>query len=97
MTDKTAEERIAERKAAEENLRRQLAEVDLDGPYKITQSGGMFGGFDMFAAGDILYAICFKCGSMVRLNDPEETEPDKVPIERSVRLHTEWHAELEGK
>lgn len=97
MSDETVEDRIAARREAEQEHREALARMGLDGPH--TFSGGdMFGG--MFAE-PLVYAICVGtggwvgCGSMVRLSDPEEFD-GKPDIERSVRLHLEWHAALDG-
>jgi len=95
MTDstaKTADERIAERDAATEVFREQLASMMFDGPHGITQ-GGPFGGMGLFGSGEIRYAICLKCGAMVRLDDPLERD-GLPPVERSIRLHWEWHEEL---
>ena len=92
QTNPTADERIAQRQAAEDTLRAQLAALQLDGPYSFSRGfdpvSVMFGG-----AGRDRFAICLRCGAMVVLDDPEERGPGEQPIERSVRIHTAWHKE----
>ncbi len=75
----------AARKAREEELRAELLERSFDGPHFI-ESGGLdiasiFGG-----TSSTIYAICLRCGSMVRLNDVDENGN-----ERSIGLHLKWH------
>lgn len=91
VSGKTADERIAEQKAAEEALRARLAELQYDGPHEC-------GGFDpvsmLFGGGPTRYCICLRCGAMVRLDDGMEDEGRL--IERSIRLHGEFHDALAG-
>lgn len=89
MSD-SVEERIAQRRAEEDRLRARLANLDLDGPYRF-QSGDFVS--SMFGGGALVYAICTRCGAMVRLEDPMETG-DSPAIERGVKLHTDWHREV---
>lgn len=94
MTDKpTIEERIAQRRQAEDELRVQLAAVNLDGPHKFPTGGG-FDPIGSFLGGGARssYAICLTCGAVVVLEDPEELA-DGRQVERGVRLHTVWHEE----
>lgn len=89
MTTKATEQRIAERRQANDELRERLAGLDFDGPFEI------HAGFDpiSFLAGPSRYAICLRCGCMVRVDDPEEREGRM--IERSIRVHVEWHASID--
>lgn len=94
MTDQTAEDRTAARKAAEDEMRAALNDVQLDGPYEFPSEGLGFGLGVLF--GPLprqRFAVCLRCGAMVVLDDPE-TRDDR-PIERSVRLHTAWHEEAD--
>lgn len=87
MTD--VEDRIAQRKAEEARLQEGLAAAGFDGPF-VFHSGDMFsGGF--FGGGALRHAICLTCGSMVRLDDPQEREDGAPPIERGILLHSSWH------
>ena len=97
MTDQTIDERIAARKAAEEELRTNLLRCNLDGPYEFP-SGGMFGDplGDLFGAARRRFAICLDCGSLVVLDDPETLDDGQV-IERGVRLHTAWHGRVKTR
>lgn len=85
MSD-SIEDRMARRQAEEDDLRRKLMEVQLDGPFKIRPGdfvSALFGG-------DFTYAVCQRCGAMVRLADPMETTEGRQ-IERGVKLHVDWH------
>lgn len=88
MTEQTVEDRIAEKKRDDERLRAALAAIDLDGPHAF-QGGDLFG--SAFGGGRLRYAICLRCGAMVKLDDPTEG-PNGTQIERSVQLHAAWHA-----
>lgn len=85
----TAEDRIAQRKKREDDLREALASMDFDGPHEIRGGGGFDPVSSMFGGGPTTYAICLKCAAMVRLGDPEER--DGQTIERSIRIHRNWH------
>lgn len=87
MAEKSIDERVEERRQAEEALRNQLAGLNLDGPHRLPSGGLDFG--SMFGASRDKYAICLTCGAVVMLNDP--LEADGHFIERSVKIHVEWH------
>lgn len=78
-------------KKKREDQRQALAGVQLDGPHFFNTG---FDAMGMFAQRN-KFAICLRCGSLVVLNDPE-TSPEGWEIERSVRIHLEWHEEIAG-
>lgn len=88
------EDRIAERAEQENEQRRRLAALQLDGPFDFPRGGGFDPFTALFGTGGMRdrFAVCLRCGSIVVLNDPEE-RPDGPPVERGVRLHTLWHEE----
>lgn len=71
------------------DLMGQLASVGFDGPHRIEQPG-LFGGF---GAAPVLFAICGRCGAMVKLLDPKEQD-DRPAIERGIDLHQEFHTRI---
>lgn len=87
MTDESIDQRIAKRQAEEDRVRALLAQAQFDGPYRFHSGDALS---MMFGGGALVYAICLRCGAMVRLEDPMEL-PDRTPIERGVKLHIDWH------
>lgn len=79
------------KKAADEALREQLKDCNLDGPYKI-ETGNLFDGSMLFGQQGFLYAICDICGATIKLDDP--IEMNGLNIERGVHRHTQFHNEL---
>lgn len=89
------EERQAQREAELRARQEELAKCGLDGPYKIEQGGGLFGGF--MSPSLFEYALCVGiegewpgCGAMIKLGDAME-RPGQQPVERGVNLHCAFH------
>lgn len=92
----TTEERMAARKKAEDDLRANLAELQLDGPHRLAAGGGFDPISLLFGEPRTRYCICLRCGAMVVLDDAETLDDGRV-IERSVRLHTAWHEQVKTR
>lgn len=83
-------ETFSEYEARELHLMAQLDEHGFEGPHRVI--GGGFMGF-----GSLTFAICVRCGAMVKLGDPKEQDGTAAAIERGIDLHVKFHDSLEGR
>lgn len=82
------EEKLAAQRDEKEAFREQLKSCNMDGPFEIPTTGGMF---DFpFGKQPFRYAICTLCGSMIKLDDPIDIGEVKN-LERGIYLHTAVH------